>query len=147
MIRPLALIAVAAATLGTGCIVYETGGSVAPPPPAPVVNDVPEILEADAGCYFDRAHRDDIWLFEAVVDDPNGVYDVVSVWADVYDDWDGSLVESFELFPTDDPYLWWSDWLGSTTWLACGYGYYSVDLVAYDSLDAVDAVTVVPWVD
>lgn len=146
MLRTIALPALALATLATGCVVYETDRVQQPGPAAPV-NYAPELLEADAGCYYDRSFRDDIWMFDAVVDDPNGVYDVVAVYADVYDDFDGTLVESFELLPTDDPYIWFSDWLGSSTWLACGYEGYSVDIVAYDSFDAVDALTVYPWVD
>jgi len=146
MLRPFAPTALAIATLASGCIVYETPASVGPGP-VTYINYSPEILDADAGCYFDRRFRDDVWLFEAVVDDGNGPLDVVAVWADVWDDFDGTLVESFELFPTNDPYLWYSDWLGSTTWLMCGYGYYSVDIVAYDTFEAVDAITILPWID
>ena len=147
MLNRITLPALALATLTTGCIVYESDYRDVPDRRAPpaAINYAPEILDADAGCYFDRAYRDDIWMFDAIVDDPNGPLDVVAVWADVYDEWDGTLVESFELFPTDDPYYWFSDWLGSTTWLACGYDLYSVDIVAYDTLDAVDAITIIPW--
>jgi len=147
MLRPIALSALALATLATGCVVYETPRARTGPAPHTVLNYAPEIVDADAGCYFDRRHRDDIWVFEAIVDDPNGVYDVVAVWADVWDDFDGTLVESFELFPTNDPFVWFSDWLGSTTWLGCGYDLYSVDFVAYDSLEATDVLTVYPWYD
>ena len=60
------------------------------------------------------------------------------------EEWDGTLVESFELFSTDDPYVWFSDWLGSSTWLDCFYQDYTVDIVAYDVLDAIDWLTIVP---
>jgi len=109
-----------------------------------VDNYSPEILWAEAGCYWDNANVDDIWYFETDVDDPDGVFDITAVWADVYDEWDGTLVESFELFSTDDPYVWFSDWLGSSTWLDCFYQDYTVDIVAYDALDAIDWLTIVP---
>jgi hypothetical protein len=147
MLRTLTLSTLAVTSLTTGCIVYERDRYVERPPPSLNANYAPEVIDADAGCFFDPAYRDDIWMFDAVVDDPNGVYDVVAVWADVWDEWDGTLVESFELFPTQDPYIWFSDWLGRTTWLACGYSYYTVDIVAYDRLDAVDVLTIVPWFD
>ena len=80
------------------------------------------------------------------MDDADGVYDVVSVWADVYDDWSGELVQTFELYPTNDPRVWYSDWLVSTTWIDCWYPSYSVDLVAYDSVDAAGVLTIWPEV-
>ena len=129
----------ALATLGlSGCLVYEDGG----PPPGPV-NGAPYVAWADAGCYYDAGYRDDIWYFEADADDPDGALDVVAVYADVYDA-RGEWADSFELFPTQDPVYWFSDWLGSSTWLDCGYGGYSVDIVAYDSFDAYDVLTIVP---
>jgi hypothetical protein len=53
-----------------------------------------------------------------------------------------TLVESFELYPTDDPYYWWSDWLGSTTYLDPFWGGYSVDIVAYDTYEDFGYATV-----
>jgi hypothetical protein len=136
-----------ALTLATaaGCIIHEGPGPVTPAPVVVVdTNDAPYLTDAAAGCYYDRGNFDDIVYFEALVSDPDGVYDVVSVWADVYDDWSGQLVYSFELYPTDDPYLWYSDWLASTTPVNCWYDLYSVDFIAYDSYDAWGAITVLP---
>ena len=127
----------------SGCIIYsDEGDSRIDPVVGVYVNSVPMVLWADAGCYYDRSFYDDIWYFEAEVDDFDGPYDVVSVWADVYDEWDGSWVESFELSPTSDPYIWFSDWLGSSTYLDCYYDNYTVDIVAYDSLNEYDYTTV-----
>lgn len=148
-LRNLVLPALAlAATATSGCIVveddgprgcYDCGND------APIVtNYAPVIYGADAGCYYDGYERDDIWYFEADVDDADGLGDIHSVWADVYDEFDGTLVESFELFPTNTPGIYFSDWLGSTTWLSCGYPDYTVDVVVYDSFDDFDAVTLVP---
>ena len=139
----IALTALALASL-PACVVYvdeplDTG--------APYVEDVvvivddtnyaPDVLTADAFVYYEPAYGDDIWAFEAMVDDGNGPLDVVSVWADVYDESaGGAWVESFELYPTNDPYIWYSDWLGSSTWLDPYHGGYTVDLVAYDAYDA-----------
>lgn len=133
-------LALSALLLTTGCVIYEDGG----PHPGPS-NVAPVVIWADAGCYWDNYYYDDIWYFEAEADDGDGVYDVVAVYADVYDAWTGRLEDSFELYPTNDPYYWFSDWLGSTTWLDCGYGGYVVDFVAYDSYDAYDVLTVEPW--
>lgn len=121
---------------------YEEPVYEEPPP----INWAPEVIGAEAGVYWDNYYADDIWYFEAEVDDFDGPYDVVEVWADVYDEWGGGVyLESFELFPTDDPWLWFSDWLGQSVWLDPFYAGYTVDFVAYDAYDAMSAVTVVPW--
>ncbi|HMV67064.1 MAG TPA: hypothetical protein PKA64_09450 [Myxococcota bacterium] len=145
-------IAVVALTLSaaSGCIIFndqpdtviiddDTGGVIVTPR-----NAAPYVYDAYAGCYYDPYNVDDIWFFDAWVDDPDGVYDVVQVWADVYDDYTGQLVQSFELYPTDNAAEWYSDWLASTTWLDCWYNGYSVDLIAYDALDAAGGTTVWP---
>ena len=68
---------------------------------------------------------------------------MVAVYADVFDECrGGTLIESFELFPTNDSFVWFSDWLGSSTYLDPFSPCYTVDLVAYDSYDAVDVMTV-----
>jgi hypothetical protein len=92
---------------------------------------------------YDPYYHDDVWSFEAWVGDANGVFDVVSVWADVYDEWSGGmLVESFELYPSNDPSFWFSDWLGSTTYLDPFWRGYTVDLVAYDAYGTYGWITV-----
>jgi hypothetical protein len=122
------------------CVVY-TGGH-----PAPPASPAPNVINAEAGCYWDGAFRDEVWYFEALVSDPNGAYDVAEVWADVYDDgYNGAYVQSFELFPTNDPEVWFSDWLGSTTWVECGYAGYTIDIVAYDRAGNEGAQIVVPY--
>ena len=129
--------------LFTGCVVYSDGP--APPPSGPYpgpVNAAPYVYDASAGCYWDSYTGQDNWYFQLSADDPDGVYDVVDAWAYVYDEWDGSFVGSFELYPTDDPYTWYSDWPERSTGLDCWYSDYSVDLVAYDSYDAYDTMTV-----
>ena len=133
---PFALIALTT----TGCVVHTSDND--PPPQAPV-NYAPILADAEAGCYWDPYYQDDIWYFEAGVDDYDGPYDVVSVWADVYDEYAGGVyIESFELFPTNNPHVWFSDWLGSSTWLDCFYDGYTVDFVVYDSWDDSDYLTV-----
>ena len=132
-----ALLALAAASF-SGCVVYTDA------PSHPPVNAAPTILWADAGCYFDTVLRDEVWYFEADADDPNGVLDVTAVYADVYDSRNGQWIETFELFPTADPYVWYSDWLGSTTRLDCFYDGYEVDIVAYDSFDDDDIFSLYP---
>lgn len=144
MTRILAVALAIAAT--TGCIIHDGPDPVIVDSPAVIVetNIAPWVDDAAAGCFYDAMSMDDIWYFEALVDDPDGVFDVAQVWADVYDDRSGELVQSFELYPTNDPYLWYSDWLASSTWLNCWYDLYSVDIVAYDQFDDWSAVTVLP---
>lgn len=146
MLRPIALSVLALATsFAGGCIVVDSDVDDRCCDTPVVVNYAPEVYDGEAGCYYDRYERDDIWYFEAFVDDVDGIGDVISVWADVYDEYDGSYVESFELFPTNDPYVWYSDWLGSTTYLDCFYTNYTVDLVAYDSYEDTGVLTLVPY--
>ncbi len=131
-------IALAALLIAPACIVYEDDGH-------PHYNDPPEVYWAEAGCYWDGYYHDDIWYFEAEVDDYDSVWDVTEVYADVYIARTGEFADGFELFPTNDPYYWFSDWLGSTTWLDCGFGGYVVDIIAYDSYGAYDVLTVDPY--
>lgn len=139
MVSPASrLLPLLAALVSTGCLVYEEPG----PGPGPV-NHAPFVEWADAGCYWDGYYADHIWYFEADITDPDGNLDVVAVYADVYDA-RGEWADSFELYPTQDPVFWFSDWLGSSTWLSCDYGGYVVDIVAYDSFDAYDVLSITP---
>ena len=141
MTRFATLSAVFALSAASGCIVVDPN----PPPPDPVyVNYAPEVTWAESGCYWDGYYNDYIWYFQADADDQNGVYDVVSMWADVYDEPSGAWIDSFELYPTDDPYVWFSDWLGGSTYLSCSPNNYVVDFVAYDSMDAEGVLSVYP---
>lgn len=132
-----------------GCVVVGASDTTPPPsdccyapPPSAPVNYAPIVYSGDAGVYWDSYNRDDVWYFDASVDDPDGVYDVSSVYADVYDDWTGQFIDTFELYPTSDPYTWSSDWLGSSTYLDPWYNDYSVDLVVYDSFGDSASTTV-----
>ena len=136
------------ATLTSGCYVYtsdvdpydsyDSGYDT-------VLNYAPDVLDGEAGCYYDGAYNDDIWYFDAVVDDFDGVSDVMQVWADVYDEYDGQLIESFELYRTDNGMAWFSDWMGSSTYLNCYYSNYTVDIVAYDYWEDMDYITIIPF--
>lgn len=144
MHKLLALSAAAVFSL-TGCVVHSYDVDDDRDVVVVPANYAPEVIDAYAEVSYDAYNADDIWYFEATVDDLDGPYDVISVWADVYDEFDGSFVESFELFPTDDPLLWYSDWLGSTTYLDPFYPDYTVDIVAYDTYEDYDAITIVPY--
>jgi hypothetical protein len=134
----LALIAAPLALLAAnGCVVYA---DETPPPPH---NLAPVVLDGAAWVEYDRQLGDDIWAFDAVVDDPDGYRDILGVWADVYDESRaGEHVESFELFPTDEPSYWYSDWFGSTTRLDPFNNAYTVDLVVYDLNEKLGWLTV-----
>ncbi|MFT4979649.1 MAG: hypothetical protein ACI8S6_005561 [Myxococcota bacterium] len=144
MYKASAIIALAAFTT-SGCVVYSDVDEPGPVVNQPTPNFSPYINSADAGCYYDAGYRDDIWYFEADVDDGNGPLDVVAVYADVYDGYTGQWVETFELYPTNNAHIWFSDWLGSSTWLDCYYRGYEVDIIAYDAYDAFDVLTVLPY--
>jgi len=110
-----------------------------------VTNAVPQVIDGYAGCDYDRALQSDIVVFDAIVDDLDGLRDVTQVWADVSNERTGELIESFELFPTDDASYWYSDWLAGTTLVDCWYPDQSVDLVVYDRAESYDVLTV--WLD
>ena len=133
------------ATLTSGCYVYTSDVEPGTSYDNTIYNYAPEVLDAEAGCYYDQTYRDDIWYFDAMVDDMDGLSDITQVWADVYDEYDGSLVESFELYPTADSLVWFSDWIGSSTYLSCYYTNYTVDIVAYDTFEDMDYITVIPY--
>lgn len=131
-----------ALALLSGCIVVDSESHS-----NEVVNYSPAVIYGEAGVYWDERNRDDIWFFEAEVDDHNGPGDIVKVWADVYDFDGGDLyIESFELYPTNDPWIWFSDWLGTSTWLDPYYHGYVVDIVAYDSYEVPASLSVRPAV-
>ncbi|MFO0745114.1 MAG: hypothetical protein U1F43_05465 [Myxococcota bacterium] len=105
----------------------------------------PTVVDGDAGCVWDVSTHRDVWYFEAWVDDPDGLGDIWAVDANVYDDWHGGgLVDSFELRPTYDRSDWYEEVPALSTNLDCGYHGYSVDLVAWDSYDDYDILTVYP---
>jgi hypothetical protein len=132
--RALLAAGLAALPLLTGCVYHDND--------AGPYNAAPDLGRASAGCYWDGWNADYIWYFDAEVSDPDGVYDVVEVWADVYNA-QGLYIESFELFrETPDPGYWFSDWLQYYSMLDCIGGSYSVDIVAYDSFGAFDLRTI-----
>lgn len=121
----------------TGCVIEVDD--------TPTDNYSPRIELAESGCYWDSFNRDYIWYFEADVNDPNGPYDVVEVWADVFDG-HGHYLESFRLFrETQYADVWFSDWLQTYSYLDCGWQNYSVDIVAYDSFGQFDMITTIPY--
>ncbi len=135
-LTPTAVAALAFLAL-PGCIVYADE-----PGPRPL-NDAPEITYADASCGWDDYYWDDVWFFDADVADADG--DVVEVFADVYDAYSGQWVDGFPL-DWEVGGTWSSAWVGSSTYLACGYPDYVVDFTAIDSFGASDVVTTYPWV-
>ncbi len=123
------------------CVVYDS--DVVTPAPT-YANNPPYIDWAEASCGWDGYVRDNVWVFEAGVSDWDGAGDIVAVVADVYDTWDGRWIDGFEL-AWDPAYgTWYSDWLGSTTYLDCGYPDYVVDFTAFDRFDDADVVSVAP---
>jgi len=123
--------------LTSGCIVYTD-------PPLPEPNRAPELVYADAGCYWDYSYGDYVWYFDADATDPNGAGDVIAVYADVYDDYTGEWIDGFDLLP-EEGITWYSAWVGSTTFLDCSQPIYVVDITAVDRGGLADVVTVAPF--
>jgi hypothetical protein len=118
-----------------------------PPGPPPVVNFAPDVRQAEAGIYFDSSRGEDVWYFDAWVDDPDGARDVSWVYAYVYDDYDysGEPVQSFQLFPSGEPGGWTVEWSARATYLDPLYTGYSVEIIAEDTFGAEGAATIVPY--
>lgn len=135
----------AALAMIQGCVIYADGDGPADDDII-IIDDnfAPDIIDAQAGCFYDNYLAMDIWYFDASVDDPDGPFDTYEVFADVYDDLTGELIESFELFGTEDPYLWTSEWDAATTYIDCWYPWYTVEVVAYDFDSAWDQVSIIP---
>jgi hypothetical protein len=121
-LTPLALL------LNAGCLVYSSGGHGGS---SKHDNEAPLVEWADASCYWDEYYRDDVWWFEADIVDADGLDDVVAVYADVYDGFDGAWVDAFELY-YDGGNTWYSAWQGHSTYLDCGYYDYIVDFTPED---------------
>lgn len=133
MSRPIALVA---AALLSGCIVYDDDVHDTPP-----VNYAPYVTYADGGCYWDDYYHDYVWWFEAGVDDVEG--DVTAVWAMVYYQ-DGVAADTeFELF-FEGGGIWFSAWQESSTYLDCAYPGYVVEIYAQDYYGDADAVSFYP---
>lgn len=146
-----AILALSLAVLAPGCVIYASDSGDwdddwRDDDVVVVTNAAPQVFDGEAGVYWDPRERDDIWYFDAWVDDLDGLGDITEVWADVYDEADGSYVESFPLYP--DPVLadvWTSEYYGSSTFLDPFYSGYTVDLVAIDQLGDEGGLTV--WAD
>jgi hypothetical protein len=118
--------------LTSGCFIEDPLDPWIPPPPA--VNLPPSFDDADAFVAYDPGFLADAWTFQAAVYDPDGPYDVLAVWAHVYDEYSGGVwVASFELSRAASNPGWWSaTWPTSSTVLDPYWPGYSVDFVASD---------------
>ncbi len=149
MTRFINILALTVSMLSTGCIVVEGSapggnGTNAGNNTSTEWNASPIISYADAGCWYDSYEMDYVWSFEADIFDDDGQWEIADVFADVFDTWDNSWTDSFELTSWDD-YTYTADWAEYQTYLYCGYGDYEVDFVVYDEWDAYDVYTVVPY--
>jgi len=153
-------VAVLAALSAVACDPYYDGGyqtddpyyqPALPPPPGPPppsdINFAPRVSSAEAGVYWDNRRGEDVWYFDAYVEDADSPFHVSSVHVDVYDDYSGSGVpiQSFDLFPSDEPNAWYSEWSARSTYLDPYYPGYSVEVVAYDSYGAEGFASIVPY--
>ncbi len=129
--------------LATGCVVYEDDVHVVPAPVVVPADGPPWVDGADAFVWYDAYTGDFPWTFEAWVGDPMGPYDVVDVWADVWDEWAGGIyVGSYQLLPTSDP-AYYAVSVGYTG-LDPYWGGYTVDVAAYDAQGSYTWITIIP---
>jgi len=113
--------------------------------PVWIDNWSPEVVDADAGCVWDGYLGEDVWYFEAEVDDYDGLGDIVSVEAHVYDDWHGGRwVDGFELDPTADRWVWYTEYPEHVTALDCHYRGYTVEFYVWDWWGDVGTLAVWP---
>ncbi len=118
-----------------GCFVYADPAAG----PRHGVNDAPHLSNVDASCYWDDYYGDYVWWFMVDAEDRDGADDVVVVYADVLDNWDGQVADSFELYP-DQGVTWYSAWQERSTYLDCEYYDYTVVFTASDTAENEDAV-------
>jgi hypothetical protein len=108
-------------------------------------NWAPYVVTADAGCFWDPATREDVWYFEAEVDDYDGWRDIVAVEAHVYDDWHGDdWVDGFSLEETAYAWTWYAEYPERHTNLDCYYDRYTVVFYVWDYFDEMGALEVYP---
>lgn len=93
--------------------------------------NAPIVLSASATCTVDGDSAE--WVFDAEVDDGDGLADIQQVYAYVYDETTDVRVASFALAPTDDPAVWEHREPAGETSLNCAFRNYSVDFLATDS--------------
>ena len=86
----------------------------------------------------------ELYLVNASADEEDTVW-VTEVWADVYDAWTDEVIESFPLYASSDPNVFFSDWYASTTLTNCASPDWNVDIVVYDDMGDWTAVYVEPY--
>lgn len=137
----------AAGTLGGG-VLGAAGCTLTYDPwdwPTWIDNWAPDVTDASAGCFWDTHDNRYYWYFDAAVDDLDGLGDIVSVEANVYDDWRGGRwVDGFALDPTTDAWDWYTEVPEAATRLDCHYHGYTVEFVVWDYYDDTGTLSVYP---
>jgi len=88
--------------------------------------------------------RIDLLLFDAVVYDLDGVGDVAIVYVEIFDDYTGQFVDTFDLYPSTS-FLWQADVAVRDTYLVPDfYADYSVDFIVEDFQGEGEVVTILP---
>lgn len=107
----------------------------------PLRNRPPVLRFAEARCSWDAPRQGWFWRLSADATDPNGLGDLVEVWADIYDISSWTWVESF-LLDWHDGYLWRSSFFQQDSEYICGDPDYTVRFVVYDVERASSALDV-----
>ncbi len=125
-----ALFLVSAAVLASGCVFVDNG--------PPVFDSVGALISLGV------VPRDDVLLLDAEVFDPDGPGDVRFVYVEVFDDYSGQFVDTFDLFPVTGR-LWQADVPIVQTFLDPRfYKDYSIDFIVEDFRGPGEVVTVLP---
>ncbi|MEM6926008.1 MAG: hypothetical protein AAF602_03690 [Myxococcota bacterium] len=139
-----ALLLTSIAALGSACIVTP----VTPGRPGGgggVIFNAPAGFDAVfAEISLGVAPRDDLLLLDAEVFDPDGIGDVAVVFVEIYDDYTGFFVDSFDLIPQTS-FLWQETIpVFQTNLDPYYYPDYSIDFVVQDFQGEGEIVNVLP---
>lgn len=135
-----ALLLLSVSAIATGCIVYDDGG-----PPVIIDSNAPagfDVVAAEIDLGTSVAND---WLYlDAEVYDPDGIGDISVVFVEIYDDYTGLMVDTFDLVPTTS-FLWQADIPIRDTYLVPDfYPDYSIDFWVQDWQGEGEVVTILP---
>jgi len=140
-----ALLLLFGAAMTNGCIIYDEPGGVVVGPTV-VTNAAPYFSRASATVVLGSRPGDD-WLdLRAVVDDPNGSFDIVDVYVDVWDAYDSSPhpLDSFDLYrDSGSNTRWIAQWdVWETNLIPDYYSDYYLSFYVFDAYGDGEELTV-----
>jgi len=101
--------------------------------------EAPDVVDAEAACWWNPSYQDYVWSFDALVSHPNGSSEVNDVFVDIYQ---GPYLGTLYLSPDFGGY--WRlviDEINTPLW--CG-DWYDMEVVAYDWSGNWDSLSLGP---